>query len=159
MTRKLLLDILKPDFKEIKRLIGASKTSHEVVRAIARQEVQRMESPVFTAQTTDATPQVIATIEIDVHTTGILEVYVYAMDDVGTGGVTIKQIVRWMKTGSLTLGTPVDVLALETDFVGATVAINAASDNIEIEVAGTASNIINWEAEIKTRVIKATTLP
>lgn len=105
--------------------------------------------PLFNVQTTDATPVSIATIEISDYEGGILEISVLGMEDTGAGAVTAKKIVRYFKDTSLTIGTPADILPLETDLVGATFSISNVSENIDISVTGVAATIVNWTVEAK----------
>lgn len=124
-----------------------------VAAAKVKQSEQR-----YSVQTPDATPTTIVTFTLDSNTGGILEVTIVGKDDGGTGSVTGKSIVRYDKTVTLTLGTPVDILPLETDIVGATYSISAVSDNIEIVVTG-AATVINWTVETKLINEVATNTP
>lgn len=132
-------------------------TIRSIAKAAARQEVKNPARESVT--TTNATATVIKTILLDSWTGGILEVSVVGKADLGTGSITGKKIVRYDKSTTLTLGTPVDVLALQTDITGGTFSISAVSDNIEISVTGAASTVINWSVETKLFNQTGTTPP
>jgi hypothetical protein len=108
--------------------------------------------------TTGTTPVEIALIEIPDYNAGILEVEVIGMEETGAGAVTATRIVRFIKVGTLTIGTPVDLLAVETDLSGGDFSIVNSSENIQVKVTGTADTI-NWNCQTKILLVNATVLP
>jgi hypothetical protein len=108
-------------------------------------------------QTTDATPTTILTLEIEDNFSGILEVEILGVNDgVGAEAVTGRKIVRFKKDTALTLGTPSNILAIETDIVGATFSISNVSEDIVVTVTGAASTTINWSCKYRINQNNAT---
>jgi hypothetical protein len=105
-------------------------------------------------RTTDSTTyHTIGTLAIGANEVGVIEVEVVGIDTTTTGGFcTGKKIVTYSKkAGTLTLGTPTDLLATTTAATNTTSAwrISASSNNIIVEVKGTLSREILWTARVK----------
>lgn len=132
--------------------------NESIVRGISRAEAGRAAADLGQSmghfrhpliQTSDATPTVIASLEIEDNTAGIIEINIVGMDDAGTGAVTQSQRVRFIKLGTLTLGTPSNVLALEDDLTIGGITYVTTSADLEVEVTGIAATVINWEVTTK----------
>jgi hypothetical protein len=96
-------------------------------------------------QTTDATPKKLGTIQIGATKAGLVTVSVVGFDN--TDAVTGIKAARYKKVaGTLTLGTPGAVLAVETDtgLGSATFTLSAVANNIDVMVTGAAGKTINW---------------
>jgi hypothetical protein len=132
-----------------------------IIRAIARQEAQRAQAILQTSlQTTDATPTAAVTIAIDDYTGGKLRVEVIGVEDTGIGGsLAGEQVIKFWKDTTLNLGTPSDILPLDSDIAAATYSINNVSDSIEVTVTGDTGVVINWVVRIDIIQTNATNLP
>ncbi len=100
--------------------------------------------------TTDATPTIIDTLTLGANSAGVIQ---YTAKGVAANGdaITISQIVRFKKaSGTLTLGTPADILASVVDagLSGGSIAISAASNNINVTVTGKAAVNVSWKCVI-----------
>ncbi|MEO9145081.1 MAG: hypothetical protein ABI237_05940 [Ginsengibacter sp.] len=100
--------------------------------------------------TTDATPTIIDTLTLGANSGGVVQ---YTAKGVAANGdtITISQIVRFKKAaGTLTLGTPADILASVVDagLSGGSIAISAASNNINVTVTGKAAVNVSWKCNI-----------
>lgn len=101
--------------------------------------------------TTDATPTTLGSLKIGDTQAGVIQATVVGIDSAGLA-VTGTKIVRYKKVGgTLTLGTAADVLAVVADsgLTSATFAFVAASNNVAIQVTGTAGKTIKWTATIR----------
>lgn len=107
-----------------------------------------------TYHTTDSTTyHTVGTLNIATNEVGLIEVEVIGIDTTSTGGFcTGKQIVTYSKlAGTLTLGTPSNVLAATTSNSMTTSAfrITTSSNNIIVQVKGTLNRDILWTARVK----------
>jgi hypothetical protein len=107
-----------------------------------------------TYRTTDSTTyHTVGTLSIASTEVGLLEVEVIGVDTTSTGGFCIgKKIVSYSKkAGTLTLGTPTDLLATVTAASTTTSAfqITTSSNNIIVQVKGTLNRDILWKVRIK----------
>jgi hypothetical protein len=105
-------------------------------------------------RTTDSTTyHTIGTLGIGANEVGVIEVEVVGIDTTTTAGFcTGKQIVTYSKkAGTLTLGTPTNILAATTSASMTTSAfqITTASNNIIVQVKGTLNREILWTARVK----------
>jgi hypothetical protein len=104
--------------------------------------------------TTDSTIAAKKTITVSDSTVGILEVTVIGFSDSLAVGVTGSQIVRFKKVnGTLTLGTPEDLLAKATDtgLGTATWDISTSSNNIVVRLKGKLNVSVKWKIIVTRR--------
>lgn len=129
-----------------------SKIAETVSRRVATEVMQPF---VYYVQTTDATPTVLATIELEDFTGGWLEVFVLGIQSDGSKLYTDKYYVRYHRT--ITLSIVYESDWIEDDFPGLVVLVqDDGSENIEIEVTGLAATTIDWECRIIHHQIRAT---
>lgn len=132
-----------------------------IIRVIARSEAERAMRKgglIYYLQTENDSEATIATLEVEDFNSGLLEVEIVGVDDDQTGDtLTVKQIVRFKKTETLTLGTPADILALETEIPDATFSISNVDDDIAIKVTGGDGVVVNWVCKVKMIQVIATT--
>ena len=100
--------------------------------------------------TTDATVTTIDTLTLGANSAGVIQ---YTVKGVAADGnaITGSAIVRYSKVaGTLTLGTPSDILAVaaDTSLSGGTIAVAALSNNIIVTVKGKASVNISWQCSL-----------
>jgi hypothetical protein len=126
----------------------------EIARAIAKQVASELiaEMGELTdfgeVTTTDATPTVIATLEVTSNTAGTAEFHFVAAveDDAGNDGARV--MVHFNKFGgTLTLGTPVELLPFASDLDGGSYQVIASGGNIVLEGIGSATLDTTWRAE------------
>lgn len=101
--------------------------------------------------TTDSAFHSITTVSLSNNTAGIIEVSVSGVDSAGNA-VTGSQIVRYSKkSGTLTLGTPGDLLAKVTDgsLGTSTWNISTTDNNIIVQVKGKLNTTVRWRCLIK----------
>lgn len=101
--------------------------------------------------TTDATATVLLTIDAGTTDAGIIAAHVVGQDAAGLV-VSGAKIVRYKKvSGTVTLGTAADLLAVEADtgLTSATFAFAATANVITIKVTGTAAKTITWTASVE----------
>lgn len=102
--------------------------------------------------TLDSGIHTIATFPIATDEAGVLEAQVVGIDTAGGNAITGSIIVRYKKKdGTLTLGSPTNALAIETDagLSGATFAFSAASNNVLLRVTGDTATTVRWLANIR----------
>lgn len=130
-----------------------SAASAQTVRYKA---VNLNENSVSYYTTTDSTLAAKQTVTIADSSVGILEVTVIGFSDSLGVGITGKQIVRYKKAnGTLTLGTPSDVLAKATDsgLGTATWDISTASNNVTVRLKGKLNYTVYWRVVVTRRSI------
>lgn len=102
--------------------------------------------------TTDATVTTVLTINADTSDAGVIEAHVVGLDAADGLAVTGAKIIRYVKaSGTLTLGTPSNVLAVvaDTGIDTATFAFAAVSNQIALRLTGVAAKTINWSVTVK----------
>ena len=121
-------------------------------------QIKTMSGKVFTygdnasLTTTDSLNHVIDSIHLYDNTAGMLEVSVAGLDIASGNAVTGSQIVRYAKkSGTLTLGSPANILAKVTDtsISGATFTIAASGNNVIVQVNGATGKTIRWKCLVK----------
>lgn len=105
-------------------------------------------------RTTDSTSyHTIGTINVASNEVGNLTVEVVGIDTTSTGGFCTgsKTVTYSKKAGTLTLGTPANILATTTSLsmTTSTWDITASSNNIIIRVRGTLSREILWVVRVR----------
>lgn len=107
-----------------------------------------------TYRTTDSTTyHTVGTFAIAANEVGLLEVEVIGIDTTSSAGFcTGSKVVTYSKVaGTLTLGTPSNILATTTSANMSTSSwqITTSSNNIIVQVRGTLSRTILWTVRIK----------
>lgn len=107
-----------------------------------------------TYRTTDSTTfHTVGTYAVATNEAGVLEVEVVGLDTTSSAGFcTGTKIVTYSKkAGTLTLGTPSDVLATTTsaNMTTSSWQIAASSNNIVVQVRGTLNREILWTVRVK----------
>jgi len=106
-----------------------------------------------TLTTTDSAYHTIDSIAMASNTAGMVEVSVTGLATASGNSVTGSQIARFNKrTGSLTLGSPVDLLAIVTDGALGTATWDiavSASNNLLVRIKGHLATSIRWRSLIK----------
>lgn len=145
--------------KEIRAAFHAPNviTKEGSIEAIARRVMQRYDDW-YTLQTTDATPTVIVTIEIEDETVGMIDFTILAIKGDGTAATAVRRYVRVHKTGgTLTIIGMADWS--EDDLLLAILPQVNGDDNMEIQVTGVAATIIDWKCDYVKKQLTATALP
>lgn len=111
--------------------------------------------------TSDATPTVIATLEIPEDFSGWVSIIVVAKEDTGTlGGLRAEQRIGFNKTSTLTLDTPVVVYPIVDDIgTGGFVAQVNGDENLEVVATGLVATDIQWVVRTDYLQINATNFP
>jgi hypothetical protein len=107
-------------------------------------------------KTTDSAYHYIDSITLKANEGGIAEVSVIGFAYDTAYSVTGKQIVRFNKRrGTLTLGTPTVVLAIETDTVlgSATFALVSSGDKIYVRIKGKNTYNMRWQSVTKWKSV------
>lgn len=130
-----------------------------LIRAIAQSAVQAGILKAANAndgsvKTTDNTPATIATITTLLYTAGVVEYTVLGLLADGSAAVTQTSSVRYLNNGStLVAGTPVALLPVQTDGLSASVSVSVSGNDLLIQVAGGATNTINWQIYLSHRLL------
>jgi len=151
--------------KRLKILLACTIAFAMMAPTVSQAQTSKWISTEFRKQstltTTDSAYNTIATIPIAANEAGILDVQVTGYNDSLSIAVTGRQVVRYKKVaGTLTLGTPSNILAKETDTglqytnIGSTWDISTSSDNIIIRVKGKLTYKIKWESRVKPQILR-----
>jgi hypothetical protein len=130
-----------------------------LIRAIAQSAVQAgiqkaANSNDGSVKTTDNTPATIAAITTLPYTAGVVEYTVLGLLADGSAAVTQTSSVRYLNNGStLVAGTPVALLPVQTDGLSASVSVSVSGNDLLIQVAGGATNTINWQIYLSHRLL------
>lgn len=130
----------------------------ELVKAISLQEAENhwnINNIQYPLTTSDATPEIIATIELPDYTTGHLEIDIAAMVDDGSAKFTAKWIVGFHKDTVLTLDTETTLHA-QNGIAGASFDVIVDSENAAVEVTGVGATNIVWLCMIKPFLLTIT---
>lgn len=121
-----------------------------IAQAVAQAEVQKaVVSSDGSLQTTDGTATVLGVLTTVPNTAGVIEFTIIGVLADSTKAVTVKRIVRYLNNGTtLTIGTPADLLAIQNDGLLASASITVSGMDLQISVAGGATDTINWQINI-----------
>lgn len=110
--------------------------------------------------TSDATPVVAWTIELDDYYAGVLRVEIVAKKDLGTTTGKFSRVwyVGFEKDTTLALDTE-DVVHDQNAIAGASVQVVNDSENLGIEITGVAATDIQWTCRTEILMINATNFP
>lgn len=108
--------------------------------------------------TSDATPTVIATVEVEDTFAGMLIFDVISIKTDGTEVNAGKYGVKYYKIGTLTIGT-VTTIYEDNDSAISIAVVADGSENLSIEATGVAATEINWIARTQILDQQFTALP
>jgi hypothetical protein len=126
----------------------------EMIKAYAKPLVDEVRPVQYQIETAYTTPTELGLIEIDDNTAGFFDIAVAGMDAGITGAVTRVVKVRFWKSTTLTMVVQ-DISALDDDLGSCAIDFNNVSEDLQIEVTGTA-DAITWVAWVEEKTFSVT---
>lgn len=118
----------------------------EIVQGIARAEAMRIivNKQNLSAQTTDATPVLLFTIDTESNERGKVTYTIEAMQDDGITGMSLKRMFSYKNDGTTLTITAGTELFADNEFTSADVSEAVNVNALEISATGEAATNITW---------------
>lgn len=128
----------------------------EIVQGIARAEAMRIivNKQNLSAQTTDATPVLLFTIDTESNERGKVTYTIEAMQDDGITGMSLKRMFSYKNDGTTLTITAGTELFADNEFTSADVAEGVNVNALELTATGEAATNISWIGSYEQEKIK-----